>query len=106
MRLPCWLAKCSDAEHGKPVKPGESTGKQFNASAGVKNVGDIRYLMSCVTVGVVQAFEGVYNRGLEWTVTVGAKFRPSSLKSACAGKSQPQACPVTGICRSSRRRHA
>lgn len=51
-----------------------STGDRFNASAGVKNIGDKRYLMSGVTVDAVQAFEGVYNRGREWSVTVGAKF--------------------------------
>ena len=40
----------------------------------VKNIGDKRYLLSGILVDAIQAFEGVYNRGREWSFTASVKF--------------------------------
>ena len=50
-----------------------SADERFGLQAGVKNIADKRYLVSGITVDAIQAFEGVYNRGREWSLT--ASFR-------------------------------
>ena len=51
-----------------------SAGGQISLSANVKNIADKRYLLSGVLVDALQAFEGVYNRGREWSLTAAFKL--------------------------------
>jgi iron complex outermembrane recepter protein len=51
-----------------------SVGGQISLSANVKNIADKRYLLSGVLVDALQAFEGVYNRGREWSLTAAFKL--------------------------------
>ncbi|MDE2411538.1 MAG: TonB-dependent receptor [Sphingomonadales bacterium] len=51
-----------------------SANDRFGISANVKNIGDKRFLLSGILVDALQAFEGVYNRGREWSVTGSFKF--------------------------------
>lgn len=50
-----------------------SANDRFSIVGAVKNIADKRYLLSAVLVDAVQTFEGVYNRGREWSLT--ASFR-------------------------------
>ncbi|EGD60901.1 TonB-dependent receptor domain protein [Novosphingobium nitrogenifigens DSM 19370] len=51
-----------------------SAGEKFGLSANIKNIGDKRFLLSGILVDALQAYEGVYNRGREWSVTASVKF--------------------------------
>nr|WP_245656476.1 TonB-dependent receptor [Novosphingobium naphthalenivorans] len=51
-----------------------SADEKFGLSGNIKNIGDKRYLLSGILVDALQAFEGVYNRGREWSVTASVKF--------------------------------
>ncbi len=51
-----------------------SADDRFGLSANVRNIGNERYLLSGILVDAIQAFEGVYNRGREWSVTASVKF--------------------------------
>lgn len=46
----------------------------FGLTGSVKNIGDKRFLLSGILVDAIQAFEGVYNRGREFSVTASVKF--------------------------------
>lgn len=48
--------------------------ERFGLTANVRNIGDKRFLLSGILVDAIQAFEGVYNRGREWSVTASVKF--------------------------------
>ncbi|MDP3908520.1 TonB-dependent receptor [Novosphingobium sp.] len=51
-----------------------SADEKFGLAATVKNIGNERFLLSGILVDAIQAFEGVYNRGREWSVTASVKF--------------------------------
>lgn len=51
-----------------------SANDRFGLSANVRNIGDKRFLMSGILVDAIQAFEGVFNRGREWSVTASFKY--------------------------------
>ncbi|WP_374597576.1 TonB-dependent receptor [Sphingosinicella sp.] len=51
-----------------------SADERFGLQAGVKNIADKRYLVSGITVDAIQAFEGVYNRGREWSLTASVRY--------------------------------
>jgi len=48
--------------------------ERYSLTANVKNIGNKRYLLSGILVDAIQAFEGVYNRGREYSVTASFKF--------------------------------
>jgi iron complex outermembrane receptor protein len=48
--------------------------ERFSLLGSVKNIADKRYLLSAVLVDAVQTFEGVYNRGREWSLTASFKY--------------------------------
>lgn len=47
---------------------------RFGLTGTVKNIGDERFLVSGILVDAIQAFEGVFNRGREFSVTASVKF--------------------------------
>lgn len=51
-----------------------SADDKFGVSANVRNIGKERYLLSGILVDAIQAFEGVYNRGREWSLTASFKY--------------------------------
>jgi iron complex outermembrane recepter protein len=51
-----------------------SANERYSLIGSVKNIADKRYLLSAVLVDAVQAFEGVYNRGREWSLTASFKY--------------------------------
>ena len=48
--------------------------ERFGLTGGVKNIGDEDYLISGVLGDAFQSFEGLYNRGREWYLTLRAGF--------------------------------
>jgi iron complex outermembrane receptor protein len=51
-----------------------SADDRLSLSASVKNIADKRYLLSGISVDAVQTFEGVYNRGREWSLSASVKY--------------------------------
>ena len=51
-----------------------SAGGKYGLAATIKNIADKRFLMSGILVDAIQAFEGVYNRGREVSVTASVRF--------------------------------
>ncbi len=51
-----------------------SANGHFGLNATVKNIGDKRYLLSAILVDALQAYEAVYNRGREASLTASLKF--------------------------------
>lgn len=51
-----------------------SADDRLGLAATVKNIGNKRFLLSGILVDAIQAFEGVYNRGREWSLTASVKF--------------------------------
>jgi iron complex outermembrane receptor protein len=51
-----------------------SASEKFGLSANVRNIGNKRFLGSGILVDAIQAFEGVFNRGREWSVTATFKY--------------------------------